>query len=122
MISLADYNSAVEASQILFNGTLDDLAKLTEDLFLDIFDGVPQFEIAKSEISAGISFVDLLAEKTQIFPSKGETRKMIQGGGVALNKLKVENVELQVTQKDLINDKYILIQKGKKNYFVIKVQ
>lgn len=115
-----DYNSAFEASQILFNGTLDDLARLTEDLFLDIFDGVPQFEVFRSEIICGISFVDLLTEKTQIFPSKGEARKMLQGGGVALNKLKIENLEQSVNANHLINNKYILVQKGKKNYYVIK--
>jgi tyrosyl-tRNA synthetase len=119
--SLEDYNAAVEASQILFNGSLDDLAKLSEELFLDIFDGVPQFEISKTELEAGISIVDLLAEKTQVFPSKGEAKKMLAGGGVALNKEKVMDVELKITSNDLINNKYILIQKGKKNYFVIKV-
>ncbi|MCW3083367.1 MAG: tyrosyl-tRNA synthetase [Bacteroidetes bacterium] len=118
--SEADYNSAVEASQILFNGSIEDLAKLSEELFLDIFDGVPQFEISKSELSGGIAVAELLAEKTQVFPSKGEARKMIQGGGVAVNKSKVENAELSINKAHLINDKYILIQKGKKNYFVIK--
>lgn len=116
-----DYNAAVEASQILFNGTLDDLAKLSEELFLDIFDGVPQFEISKKEIETGVLAVDLLSEKTQVFPSKGEARKMIQGGGVLINKVKVEDVELKISASHLINNKYILIQKGKKNYFVIKV-
>ncbi|CAN5391408.1 tyrosine--tRNA ligase [soil metagenome] len=116
-----DYNSAVSASQILFSGTLDDLAKLSEELFLDIFDGVPQFEISKSELENGISIIDLLAEKTQVFPSKGEARKMIQGGGVLINKAKVEDVEIKVSSTHLINNKYILVQKGKKNYFVIKV-
>jgi tyrosyl-tRNA synthetase len=115
-----DFNSAVEASQILFNGTIDDLAKLSEDLFLDIFDGVPQFEISKTTLNENIPVIDLLSEQTKIFPSKGETRKMIQGGGVAINKLKVEDVELKITANHLINNKYILVQKGKKNYFVIK--
>ena len=118
--SEADYNSAIEATQILFNGTLEDLAKLSEDLFLDIFDGVPQFEISKKEIETGIPVIDLLAEKTQVFPSKGEARKMIQGGGVLVNKAKVEDIELKVSATHLINNKYILVQKGKKNYFVIK--
>ena len=118
--SEADYNSAIEATQILFSGSLEDLAKLSEELFLDIFDGVPQFEISKTEITSGISIIDLLAEKTQVFPSKGEAKKMIQGGGVLVNKAKVEDVELKVSASHLINNKYILIQKGKKNYFVIK--
>lgn len=116
-----DYNAAVEASQILFNGSLDDLAKLSEELFLDIFDGVPQFEVSKKEIESAIPVIDLLTEKTQVFPSKGEARKMIQGGGVLINKAKVEDVELKISALHLINNKYILIQKGKKNYFVIKV-
>ncbi len=116
-----DYNAAVEASQILFSGTLEDLAKLSEELFLDIFDGVPQFEVSKKEIESGISIIDLLAEKTQVFPSKGEARKMIQGGGVLVNKAKIEDVELKIFAAHLINNKYILIQKGKKNYFVLKV-
>ena len=118
--SEADYNAAIEASQILFNGSLEDLAKLSEELFLDIFDGVPQFDISKKEIEAGVPVIDLLAEKTQVFPSKGEARKMIQGGGVLVNKTKVEDVELKVSASHLINNKYILVQKGKKNYFLIK--
>ncbi|MBA3971272.1 MAG: tyrosine--tRNA ligase, partial [Bacteroidetes bacterium] len=116
-----DYNAAIGASQILFSGTLDDLAKLSEELFLDIFDGVPQFEISKAELEAGISVIDLLADKTQVFPSKGEARKMIQGGGVLVNKAKVEDVEMKIEISHLINKKYILVQKGKKNYYVIKV-
>lgn len=119
--SEADYNAAIEATQILFNGSLEDLAKLSEELFLDIFDGVPQFEISNKDIEDGVAIIDLLAEKTQVFPSKGEARKMIQGGGVLVNKAKVEDVELKVSASHLINNKYILVQKGKKNYFVIKV-
>ena len=115
-----DYNAAVEATQILFNGTLEDLAKLSEELFLDIFDGVPQFEVSQTEIESGIPLIDLLAEKTQVFPSKGEARKMIQGGGVLVNKAKIEDLELKIDGSHLINNKYILVQKGKKNYFVIK--
>lgn len=115
-----DYNAAVEASQILFNGTIEDLGKLSEDLFLDIFDGVPQFDISKTDLQAGIPVVDLLADKTKVFPSKGEARKMIQGGGVALNKSKVDDLEMKVSANHLINNKYMLIQKGKKNYFVLK--
>ena len=115
-----DFNAAVEASQILFNGSIEDLARLSEELFLDIFDGVPQFEVSRIEINHGVSIIDFLAEKTAVFPSKGEARKMIQGGGVALNKNKIEDLELKINSEQLINDKYMLIQKGKKNYFVIK--
>ncbi len=115
-----DYNAAVEASQLLFSGTLEGLAKLSEKLFLDIFDGVPQFEISKKELEQGILIVDLLADKSQLFSSKGEARKMIQGGGVFVNKTKVEDVGLKITTSHLIGCKYILVQKGKKNYFVIR--
>lgn len=116
-----DYNAAVEASQILFNGTLDDLAKLSEELFLDIFDGVPQFNVSKKDLETGVPIIDLLAEKTQVFPSKGEARKMIQGGGVLLNKAKVEDAQMTINLNNSINKKYILIQKGKKNYFLCKL-
>jgi tyrosyl-tRNA synthetase len=115
-----EYNAAVEASEILFKGTIEDLGKLDESLFLDIFDGVPQFEISRNDLSIGIPIAELLAEKTQIFPSKGEARKMITGGGVLINKAKIENAELIVKDDSLINNKYILAQKGKKNYFVLK--
>jgi tyrosyl-tRNA synthetase len=116
-----DYNAAVEASQILFNGTIEDLAKLSEELFLDIFDGVPSFDVSSSELNTGIGLVDLLAEKTAIFPSKGEARKMLQAGGVSLNKNKVEDAQMVVNLNNTINKKYILIQKGKKNYFLCKL-
>ncbi|MBP9067885.1 MAG: tyrosine--tRNA ligase [Bacteroidia bacterium] len=120
--SESDYNAAVEASQILFNGTIEDLAKLSEELFLDIFDGVPSFDISSSELNNGISLIDLLAEKTTIFPSKGEARKMLQAGGVSLNKNKVEDIQMVVNLNNTINKKYMLIQKGKKNYFLCKLK
>ena len=113
-----DYNAALEASSILFNGTIDDLSALADELFLDVFDGVPQFSILKSDIDAGTSITDLLSEKTKIFQSKGEARKMIQGGGIKINKEKVESHELMVTTSQLIKNKYILIQKGKNNYYL----
>ena len=88
-----EYNNAVEASQILFgNGTAEAFSKLDEETFLDIFDGVPQFQVLKSEIELGIPMIDFLAEKTQVFPSKGEAKKMLQGGGVSINKQKVEEM------------------------------
>lgn len=119
--SETDYKAAVEASEILFGkGTAESLRELSEEDFFSVFEGVEQFEISRSEIEEGISIVDLTAEKTKIFPSKGEAKKMIQGGGVSVNKLKVENVELKINAEYLINDKYILMQKGKKNYYVIK--
>lgn len=119
--SLADYESAVEASEILFKGTIEQLGNLDEQTFLDVFDGVPLFEINKEELSSGINITDFLTATTTVFPSKGEARKMIVGGGVSLNKQKVENESLVVTAENLINNKYLLIQKGKKNYFLAKV-
>ncbi len=115
------YNLAVETSQILFNGTIDDLAKLDEATFLDVFDGVPQFSILKNELTQGINIMDALAEKTQIAPSKSEARKLISGGGISINKQKVPSHETLVNESYLINQKYILVQKGKKNYFLITV-
>jgi tyrosyl-tRNA synthetase len=116
-----DYNLAVETSQILFNGSINDLAKLDEATFLDVFDGVPQFNIAINDLKSTLTVVDLLAEKTQIAPSKSEARKLIAGGGVSINKEKVQSPETLVNESYLINQKYILVQKGKKNYFLIVV-
>jgi tyrosyl-tRNA synthetase len=119
--SEADYNAAVESSEILFGkGTTESLQKLSENDLLSVFEGVPQVEIGKSEIENGINVVDFLSEKTGVFSSKGEARKMIQGGGVLINKIKVENVDRTVSSMDLLNEKYILAQKGKKNYYLIK--
>lgn len=116
-----DYNAAVEASEILFGkGTAESLQKLSEEDFLSVFEGVEQFEIAGAEIKSGIGIIDLIAEKTTVFPSKGEAKKMIQGGGVSINKSKIENLELKISTEHLINNKYILVQKGKKNYYVLK--
>jgi len=116
-----DYNAAVEASSVLFNGELKDLSKLDEETFLEIFEGVPQFNINKSELEGTINVLDFLAEKTQILPSKSEARKLIQGGGISINKSKVDTHELLLNTSFLINNKYILIQKGKKNYFLCTV-
>jgi tyrosyl-tRNA synthetase len=115
------YQQAVEASAILFGqGTAETLAQLDEATFLDIFEGVPSFELTKAQLSNGISIVDLLAEHTSVFPSKGEARKMITGGGVSLNKNKVEDPAAIINHTYLINDKFLLVQKGKKNYFLIR--
>jgi tyrosyl-tRNA synthetase len=119
--SEADYNAAVEASQILFgNATSDVLRKVDEQTFLAVFEGVPVYDIESGDLPQNI--VELLAVKVPVFPSKGECRKMIQGGGVSLNKEKVSDVEFTVTPAQLINEKYLLIQKGKKNYFIIRVK
>jgi len=118
----AELTKAIEASNILFgNATAEAFAQLDENTFLDIFDGVPQYNISKSELEQGIGMIDLLAEKTQVFPSKGEARKMIQGGGVSINKNKTDDVNALINTSSLINNKYMIIQKGKKNYFLIIV-
>lgn len=115
-----DYNAAVEASGILFgNATSDLLRKLDEATFLSVFEGVPQYEVSVEELKAGIKIIDLCTEKAAVFTSKGESRKMIQGGGVSLNKEKVTSLDLMVTTTDLLNEKYILLQKGKKNYYLL---
>ena len=118
--SREDYEAAVEASKILFsNKAHDALCRLDEKTLLDVFEGVPQFEVSAGEIKAGVPVIELLAEKTKVFPSKGEARKMIQGGGVSLNKEKVTDINRTVTGDDLLNGKYILAQRGKKNYFLL---
>jgi tyrosyl-tRNA synthetase len=111
---------AVEASQILFgNGTAEQLKKLNEPTFLSVFEGVPQFQVAKVDLENGTNITELLAEKTTIFPSKGELRRTIQANGLSVNKEKVSNPELIINPSFLIGSKYILIQKGKKNYYLI---
>lgn len=121
--SQEEYDKAVEASQILFGGaTADALKKLDEDTLLAVFEGVPQFNVAMADINEGISFVDLCTEKAKVFVSKGETRKLIQGGGISLNKEKVTATDQMVSSLDLIAGKYLLVQKGKKNYYLLIVQ
>ena len=118
-----DYNAAVEASNILFgNATAEALHKLDEETFLQVFDGVTQFEVSRDELAAGIAPLDLLAEKTAIFPSKGEARKMIQANGFSMNKEKLTDPQTPITTEALLNDKYIVFQKGKKNYYMVVVK
>ena len=118
--SEADYNAAVEASNILFgNTTADALRALDEATFLDIFNGVEQYEIPMADLKAGIGPLDLLAERTNIFPSKGEARKMIQANGFSLNKEKLTDPATPLTDANLLNGKYLLFQKGKKNYYLV---
>ena len=115
-----DYNAAVEASGILFgNATSEALKKLDEDTLLSVFEGVPQFEVAKADIEAGIKAVDLFAEKAAVFASKGEMRKLVQGGGVSLNKEKLAAFDQEITSADLLDGKYLLVQRGKKNYYLV---
>jgi len=114
------YHTAVEASEILFGkGTEDTLRKLDEETLLSIFEGVPQYKVSQEELSKGINVIDLLAEKCEVFPSKGEARRTITGGGVSLNKVKLESADLLIDTKHLIGGKYLLIQKGKKNYYLL---
>lgn len=116
-----EYNKAVEASQILFGkATTEGLAKLDKETFLAVFEGVPTYEINCSKLDVGVPIVELLAVETSIFPSKGELRRAIKGNGLSLNKAKVTDQEYLVTKADLINDSYLLVQKGKKNYYVVE--
>ena len=118
--SREDLQAAIEASEILFGkGTTETLMKLSEETLLSVFEGVPQCEIARSEVAKTINIVDFLADMTQIFASKSEARRMLKDGGVQINKTKVDE-SYMVDQRILANDKYILVQKGKKNYFLVK--
>lgn len=121
--SVEDYEMAVEASNILFgNATHDSLTKLDEETLLAVFDGVPQFEISREDIDNGVGIMDLLTEKAAIFSSKGELRKLIQSGGVSVNKEKVAAQEMTVSAENLLNQKYLLVQRGKKNYYLLLVK
>ena len=118
-----EYEKAVEASQILFgSATAESLLKIDENTLLQVFEGVPRFEIPKSALEAGMDIVTLTAERCPIFASKGETRKLIQGGGVSINKRKVTDAAQTISADELISGKYLIVQKGKKNYFLIVAQ
>ena len=113
-----EYSKAVAASEMLFgNATSDSLRKLDEKTFLQVFEGVPTFEVAADKLPANV--IDLLAVETSVFPSKGECRKMIQAGGVSIDKEKVTDINAVIGEESVLNGKYILAQKGKKNYFII---
>ena len=115
-----DYNAAVEASQILFsNNTGDTLRRLDEATLLAVFEGVPTFEVNRADIEAGIKLADLLTDAAPVFPSKGELRKLAQGNGLAINKEKVTDPYTPATVDMLLNGKYLLVQKGKKNYYLL---
>ena len=118
--SRKDYDAAVEASEILFgNATSDVLKRLDEETLLAVFEGVPQFNITLSELETGVKAIELFTEKASVFPSKGELRKMVQSGGVSINKEKMTDQDYLITKSDLLNNKYLLLQKGKKNYFLL---
>lgn len=119
--SKADYEAAAEASQILFGkGTTETLKKLDERMLLTVFKGVPQPEVQRSEFETGIGLLDFLAAKTGIFKSNGEARRMLKDRAVIINKNRVDE-NYQLSSNDLLNNRYILVQKGKKNYFLIKI-
>jgi len=119
--SREEYELAVEASGILFGkGTRETLRKMSEELFLNIFEGVPLYEITHAALDTGAS--QLLAEETGIFSSRGEVRRLVAGGGVSINKEKITDPERKITAEDLIGNKYLLVQKGKKNYFLVRVK
>ena len=121
--SEGDYSAAVDASQILFGkGTAETLANLDKETFLSIFEGVPLFEIERSVLTTGINVVELLATNTQVFENKSEVRRMIQGGGLSINKNKIESADSIINASGLIKDEYLLIQKGKKNYYIIRIK
>ena len=118
--SAADYEMAVEASQILFSNKANEiLHKIDEATLLSVFEGVPQFEISKAKLEEGVPAIALLTDEAAVFPSKGEMKKMTQGGGVSINKEKLTDQNTLITTAHLLNDKYILAQRGKKNYFLL---
>ena len=118
--SQEDYDAAVNASEILFGkGTAENLAALSEEMFLSVFEGVPQFEVPMTVLDETCGVVDFLAKHTQVFNSNGEARRMLKDNGVAINKTKVKE-DKTVTKDDLLNGKYVLVQKGKKTYYIVK--
>jgi tyrosyl-tRNA synthetase len=120
--SRTDFEGAVEASQILFGkGTTESLKKMGESTFLSVFEGVPVFDVNREVLLNGVTIADLCVDHSQVFTSKGELRRLVQGGGLSLNKEKIENPEMVVTPEALLNNKYLLVQKGKKNYYLIRV-
>ncbi|MEJ2901875.1 tyrosine--tRNA ligase [Pedobacter panaciterrae] len=118
--SVEALETAIKTSEFLFgNGSLEFFKTLNETQVLEIFEGIPQFEISKSELEQGIDAATLLAEKSSVFASKGEAKKLIQGGGVSVNKEKVGDAQAVFNAENLLNDQFIIVQKGKKNYYLI---
>jgi tyrosyl-tRNA synthetase len=119
--SREDYDFAVKASEILFsNDTAAVLQSLNEEQLLQVLEGVPTVSISKEQLIEGYDFISFLAD-SQIFPSKGEAKKMLQAGGLAVNKIKVGGEKADLVKEDLLQDKYVLVQKGKKNYYLVVV-
>jgi len=120
--SREEYDKAVAASKILFGkSTTEELRLLDEQTFLSVFEGVPVFELNRSQLEQGINVMDLLAEDTAVFGSKGEVKRLIKGGGLSINKEKIPSMDTRIDAGWLLNNKYLLVQKGKKNYFIIKI-
>lgn len=118
--SQEDFDAAVEASNILFgNSTSEALKHLDEQTLLDVFNGVPQFEVSYDDLGAGVKAIELFTEKAPIFPSKGEMRKLVQSGGISVNKEKLADQDLVIDSSSLLNGKYLLVQRGKKNYYLL---
>ena len=119
--SKEDYLSAVEASNILFGkGTTESLKKLDEATFLSVFEGIPLYDIDAGIFKEKINLTELLVDKSPVFDSKGELRRIIKGGGLSLNKEKIKDAEFIVSEKNLLNNRYLLVQKGKKNYYILR--
>ncbi len=120
--SREDFEAAVEASQILFGkGTTESLKRMNESTFLSVFEGVPVFDISMEVIGKGVSAADLCAEHSAVFASKGELRRLVQGGGMSINKVRIDNPDMVIGADMLLNNKYLLVQKGKKNYYLLRV-
>ena len=121
--SEADYENAIAASEILFGkSTAADLRNLSNETLLDVFEGVPQYHIPAADFEQGIAIADLLTEKSQVLASKGEFKRAMQENSLSMNKEKLTHAEQVVTTQDLINQTYLLIQRGKKNYYLLIAQ
>jgi tyrosyl-tRNA synthetase len=117
-----EYEAAIEASQILFGkGTTESLKRMNENTFLSVFEGVPVFDIRKEVLKTGINVTDLCAEHSKVVASKGELRRLVQGGGLSINKIRIENPDQIIGTDSLLNDKYLVVQKGRKNYFLLRI-
>lgn len=117
-----DFEDAKKASEILFNGSIQDIAQLPDDVFKDIFEGVPVSRIPYDVLQSGTDIVEFLTTHTQIFPSKSEARKMLQSNAVSINKEKISDLKYQINHQHIINNKFILVQKGKKNYYLCYIE
>jgi tyrosyl-tRNA synthetase len=121
--SKEEHDKAVKASNILFGrSTTEDLNSLDESTLLSAMDGVPQYKVDRGRLKNGINLIDLLAVETNVLPSKNEAKKMIKGNAISVNKIKRSDIESEISEIDLINNRYILLQKGKKNYYLLSIE